>query len=273
MSNMETDLRELFAEKVSSLDVPSDMPVATERRVKTRRSMVVAGAAVCLLIAVASAFSWGDVFDTSSPVKPAGGTNVGTLPDGLLEPGTYTADRFVESFQLTVTEATIAGGLAARGIESRKDEDATLALDERGFMLRDGLTPARLLFVQPFDMLAEAEADPIDPADATVNEIADWFANHPALTNVISAGTTVGGRRAVRIDAGVDDIDGACRCITWHEAFRSSGQLNFVAAHKERIYVIAGSSVPLVFVIEGPDRTFDAFADRAETILGTLRFD
>jgi hypothetical protein len=273
MSNMETDLRELFAERVSSLDVSSDMPVATERRVKTRRSIVVAGAAACLLIAVAAALSWGDVFDTSSPVKPAGREPAEVLSEGLLQPGTYRASEFAQPFDFTVDDRDIGAGLSVFGDPSRQDGNETLDVDERLFVLRDGLDQSRLIIVEPFDVATQDGAEDLDIEETTFQGLADWFAAHPILESTDTSVTSIGGRPAIRVDADVQELNRTCGCVTWHEAFRSGSQLLWYDGMKERIYVVDSAEGPLVFLIEAPRELFDGFAARAEAILATIHFN
>ena len=270
---METELRELFSEKVSSLDVPSQLPPQVERKVRMRRGLHLAGAAAVVVIAAVAALSLTDVFDQSSPVPPADSKPAVVLAEGFLEPGTYLAAEFAQPFEFTVDENSIGEGLAAFGNPSRRDGDMTLDADERLFVLRDGLNQSRLMFIEPFDVAAEEGAEEFDLEGATSQGLADWFATHPTLESLDISVTAIGGRAAVRVDAEVQELNRDCGCVTWHADFRSGIELLWIDQMKERIYVIDSDEAPLVFMIEAPPELFDGFAARAEAILATIHFN
>jgi len=201
------------------------------------------------------------------------------LEAGPLEPGTYTYDGFAESVTFTVGEGweallqgpdpgeTVVGGFFA--LFHQDHPAANVAMLE----VQRVVDPAK----------AWDESGNLVPVP---DDLASWFAEHPAHDAGDVTAVTVAGRDASQVDLVVAEVPRngwpPCggRCVLWVPVYvdQSSGPLTtddlvFGGADREhdRMIVIDEPTAPVLIDIGATNaKTFDRFAPLADSVIATL---
>jgi len=187
---------------------------------------------------------------------------------GLLKPGAYQTQLFVPGFSFTMPEP------GWENIAMTPGAVPLFKLDAPGDQIA--------FFTQP--RLTKTDGTLDLSAPLTVDGITGWLAAHPDLTVGPATDVSVGGLHGKRMTLEVAPTSTAhypadcpvrtCVSLMQSRAPTWSWDWGTSSSEKQRLDILAAKDGVVLIFVDSPDgKTYDSLVEKADEILGTVKFD